>query len=104
MIGDQAASERIPYFLSDQYEVGMEYSGYATAWDEVVFRGDPDDGEFVAFLLRDRRVLAGMKVNVWDVTEQVQALIRSRQAIDTAALTDLGTPLEALVAQQLAGR
>jgi hypothetical protein len=75
----------------------MEYSGHAPSWDEVVFRGDRDSGEFVAFWLKDRRVLAGMNVNVWDVNEHVQALIRSRQEIDVAALTSTDTPLEALI-------
>jgi hypothetical protein len=71
----------------------MEYSGYAAEWDEVVVRGDRDSGEFVAFWLKDTRVLAGMNVNVWDVNDQVQALIRSRQQIDAGALADVDTPL-----------
>jgi 3-phenylpropionate/trans-cinnamate dioxygenase ferredoxin reductase subunit len=97
MLGEPVSYDRIPYFFSDQYEVGMEYSGHAPKWDEVVFRGDPSDGEFVAFWLRERRVVAGMNVNVWDVNEQVQALIRSRQLIDVAALADRDTPLDSLV-------
>jgi 3-phenylpropionate/trans-cinnamate dioxygenase ferredoxin reductase subunit len=97
MLGEQVSYDRIPYFFSDQYDVGMEYSGHAPSWDEVVFRGDRDSGEFVAFWLKDRRVLAGMNVNVWDVNEHVQALIRSRQEIDVAALTSTDTPLEALI-------
>ena len=82
MLGEPVSYDRIPYFFSDQYDVGMEYSGYATEWDEVVFRGDREGGEFVAFWLRDGRVVAGMNVNVWDVNEHVQALIRSRQPVD----------------------
>ncbi len=78
MLGDAVSYDRIPYFFSDQYDVGMEYSGYAPNWDEVVFRGDRAEGEFVAFWLRDGAVVAGMNVNVWDVNEHVQALIRSR--------------------------
>jgi 3-phenylpropionate/trans-cinnamate dioxygenase ferredoxin reductase subunit len=97
MLGEQLSYDRIPYFFSDQYDVGMEYSGHAPSWDEVVFRGDRESGEFVAFWLKDRRVLAGMNVNVWDVNEHVQALIRSRQEIDVAALTSPETPLEELV-------
>jgi 3-phenylpropionate/trans-cinnamate dioxygenase ferredoxin reductase subunit len=89
--------DRLPYFFSDQYDVGMEYSGYATDWDEVVFRGDPESREFVAFWLAQGRVVAGMNVNVWDVNEQVQALIRARRPIDRARLTDPGTPLEELL-------
>jgi 3-phenylpropionate/trans-cinnamate dioxygenase ferredoxin reductase subunit len=97
MLGIPTSYDRIPYFFSDQYDVGMEYSGYATTWDEVVFRGDRDSGEFIAFWIKDQRVLAGMNVNVWDVNEHVQALIRSRRPIQTAALTDLDTPLETLI-------
>jgi 3-phenylpropionate/trans-cinnamate dioxygenase ferredoxin reductase component len=64
MLGEPVSYDRIPYFFSDQYDVGMEYSGYAPKWDEVVFRGDRDGGEFIAFWLQDARVVAGMNVNV----------------------------------------
>ncbi len=93
MLGEQVSYERIPYFFSDQYDVGMEYSGYATSWDEVVFRGDRDGGEFIAFWLKDRRVVAGMNVNVWDVNQHVQALIRSKAQVDPAALASTDTSL-----------
>ncbi|MGN6870035.1 MAG: NAD(P)/FAD-dependent oxidoreductase [Solirubrobacteraceae bacterium] len=99
MLGEPVSFDRIPYFFSDQFDVGMEYSGYAPHWDKVVFRGDRDGGEFIAFWLRDDHVVAGMNVNVWDVNEHVQALIRSRQAVDVAALTDSDTPLESLAGQ-----
>jgi len=96
MLGQTISYDRIPYFYSDQYDVGMEYSGYAPKWDEVVFRGERDSGEFIAFWLKDQRVIAGMNVNVWDVNEHVQALIRSRRPIDVDRLTDPDTPLESL--------
>jgi 3-phenylpropionate/trans-cinnamate dioxygenase ferredoxin reductase component len=97
MLGQPVSYDRLPYFFSDQYDVGMEYSGYAPTWDEVVLRGDSRTGEFVAFWLQERRVLAGMNVNIWDVNEHIQALIRSRQAVDVAALADPETPLASLV-------
>jgi 3-phenylpropionate/trans-cinnamate dioxygenase ferredoxin reductase subunit len=97
MLGRDVAYSRLPYFFSDQYDVGMEYSGLAADWDRVVFRGDPASHEFIAFWLRDDRVVAGMNVNVWDVNDDVQALIRSRSAIDAAALADPDTALESLV-------
>ncbi|MGH2886324.1 MAG: oxidoreductase C-terminal domain-containing protein, partial [Solirubrobacteraceae bacterium] len=103
MLDKPVSFDRIPYFFSDQYEVGMEYSGYATSWDQVVFRGDRAGGEFIAFWLRDGLVLAGMNVNVWDVNEHVQALIRSRQPVDVAALTDPDTPLDSLVGELTTG-
>jgi 3-phenylpropionate/trans-cinnamate dioxygenase ferredoxin reductase component len=64
MLGQASAYDRLPYFFSDQYDVGMEYSGFARIWDRVVFRGDPATREFVAFWLVEDRVLAGMNVNV----------------------------------------
>jgi 3-phenylpropionate/trans-cinnamate dioxygenase ferredoxin reductase subunit len=97
MLGDETSYDRLPYFFSDQYDVGMEYSGHARDWDRVVIRGDRDSGEFIAFWLHERRVVAGMNVNVWDVNEHVQALIRSREQVDVSALTDPDTSLQSLV-------
>lgn len=94
MLGQGVAYERIPYFFSDQYDLGMEYSGYAPSWDEVVFRGDLAAREFIAFWLEAGRVVAGMNVNVWEVTEPIQALVRSPEPIDVARLTDTNVPLE----------
>jgi 3-phenylpropionate/trans-cinnamate dioxygenase ferredoxin reductase subunit len=88
MLGRGKPYDNLPYFFSDQYDVGMEYAGYATDWDEVVFRGDVDGREFIAFWLAEGRVLAGMNVNVWDVTDDIQALIRSRRQVDRARLAD----------------
>jgi 3-phenylpropionate/trans-cinnamate dioxygenase ferredoxin reductase component len=98
MLGQQVSYDRVPYFFSDQYEVGMEYSGYAPQWDEVVFRGDRSGGEFIAFWLRDGRVAAGMNVNVWDVNADVEALIRSDAKVDADTLADPDVPLTALLA------
>jgi len=103
MLGDPVSYDRIPYFFSDQYDVGMEYSGHAPQWDEVVFRGERDGGEFIAFWLQGGRVIAGMNVNVWDVNEHVQALVRSRQAVDVAQLIDSDTPLESLLGEPIRG-
>lgn len=103
MLGEPVSYDHIPYFFSDQYEVGMEYSGYAPQWDEVVFRGERASGEFIAFWLRDGRVAAGMNVNVWDVNEQIRALVGSRQIVNPAKLTDPDTPLESLSAEATSG-
>jgi 3-phenylpropionate/trans-cinnamate dioxygenase ferredoxin reductase subunit len=96
MLGAGEPYERVPYFFSDQYDLGMEYSGYAPSWDEVVFRGDPSAREFIAFWLKGGRVLAGMNVNVWDVTDPIQALVRSGRHVDPAALADTGMDLAEL--------
>ena len=68
MLGRREPFSRVPYFYSDQYDVGMEYSGHAPEWDEVVFRGDVEAREFIAFWVKDGRVAAGMNVNIWDAS------------------------------------
>jgi 3-phenylpropionate/trans-cinnamate dioxygenase ferredoxin reductase subunit len=103
MLDQSAVFDEIPYFFSDQYEIGMEYGGHTPSWDEVVFRGDVDGREFVAFWLEDGRVVAGMNVNVWDVSETIRELIRSRRQIDREALVDTDTPIDELVAAESAG-
>ncbi|MFB7966211.1 NAD(P)/FAD-dependent oxidoreductase [Streptomyces sp. G9] len=99
MLGQDVTYDRIPYFFSDQYDLGLEYSGWAPpgSYDEVIIRGDAGKREFIAFWLKDRRVLAGMNVNVWDVTETIQELIRARQQHDPEALADPSVPLDSLL-------
>jgi 3-phenylpropionate/trans-cinnamate dioxygenase ferredoxin reductase subunit len=96
MLGQDAVYERVPYFFSDQYDVGMEYAGHSAPGDEVVFRGDPATREFIAFWLRDGRVTAGMNVNVWDVNEHLQELVRSGASVDAVRLRDADVPLDEL--------
>jgi 3-phenylpropionate/trans-cinnamate dioxygenase ferredoxin reductase subunit len=98
MLGHDDVYDRLPYFFSDQYDVGMEYSGHATGADRVVLRGDPASREFIAFWLTDGRVLAGMNVNVWDVADPIRALIASREPVEERRLTDPDVPLTMLVA------
>ena len=99
MLGDSGAVyERLPYFYTDQFDLGMEYSGYVEpgGYDRVVFRGDAGAREFIAFWLgADGRVLAGMNVNVWDVNDQVQELVRLAAPMDPELLANPAVPLEA---------
>jgi 3-phenylpropionate/trans-cinnamate dioxygenase ferredoxin reductase subunit len=108
MLGQPLVYDRMPYFFTDQYDLGMEYSGWVEPgrYDPVVFRGDPDGGEFLAFWTADGRVLAGMNVNVWDVQDQIQALVRAGHAgtpVDPARLADPDVPLAELLSPAAAG-
>ncbi|WP_060884803.1 NAD(P)/FAD-dependent oxidoreductase [Streptomyces caniscabiei] len=100
MLGQDVTYDRVPYFFSDQYDLGMEYSGWAPpgSYDQVLIRGDAGKREFIAFWVKEGRVLAGMNVNVWDVTEPIQKLIRSRARVDVEALSNPQVPLESLIA------
>ncbi|MEU8482734.1 FAD-dependent oxidoreductase [Streptomyces sp. NPDC048641] len=99
MLGQEVTYDRVPYFFSDQYDVGLEYSGWAPpgSYDQVVIRGDAGKRQFIAFWLKGGRVLAGMNVNVWDVTETIQALIRSGVRPGADRLSDPSVPLTALL-------
>ncbi|GAA0401478.1 ferredoxin [Acrocarpospora corrugata] len=90
MMGEQVSYDLVPYFYTDQYELGMEFSGDIEGHDQVVIRGA--DLEFIAFWLREGRAIAGMNVNVWDVVDDIQALIRSGRRVDPAELADPDTP------------
>ena len=96
MLGQDAVYDNVPYFYSDQYDLGMEYAGHVEpgGYDQVVFRGDVEGREFIAFWLSDGRVLAGMNVNVWDVNEVIQEMVRDRRAVDVARLADVDVPLQ----------
>ncbi|NUP32407.1 MAG: FAD-dependent oxidoreductase [Streptomycetaceae bacterium] len=99
MLGKDAVYDRVPYFFTDQYDLGMEYSGYADpgGYDRVVFRGDPAAGEFIAFWTAEGRVLAGMNVNVWDVTDPIRDLVTAKRPVDLARLADPDVPLGELL-------
>jgi NADPH-dependent 2,4-dienoyl-CoA reductase/sulfur reductase-like enzyme len=98
MLGQDLTYDRVPYFFSDQYDMGMEYSGWAPpgTYDQVVIRGDAGKREFIAFWVKGNRVLAGMNVNVWDVTDPIQQLIRTKAQVDTEALANPHVPLDSL--------
>ena len=98
MLGQEVIYDRVPYFYSDQYDLGMETSGLPEPghYDQVVYRGDREGLEFIAFWLTSGAVVAGMNVNVWDVTDDIQALIRSGRKVDTTRLIDPDVPIAEL--------
>ena len=89
MLGRAADYDELPYFFTDQYDLGMEYVGHSAGYRKVVFRGDPATREFTAFWLDgEDRVLAGMNVNIWSGLDDIKALIRARRPVDSTALAD----------------
>jgi 3-phenylpropionate/trans-cinnamate dioxygenase ferredoxin reductase component len=95
ILGENAAYTELPYFYSDQYDLGMEYIGHAApgSYARVLVRGDLPGREFVAFWLdNEDHVLASMNVNVWDVVDEIKPLIAGRVPVDVQKLTDADTP------------
>ena len=95
MLGQSVRYDPVPYFYSDQYDLGMECAGLPSPgrYDQVLYRGDRGTMEFIAFWLAGGAVIAGMNVNVWDVNDDIQALIRAARPVDPARLTNPDIPL-----------
>jgi 3-phenylpropionate/trans-cinnamate dioxygenase ferredoxin reductase component len=98
MLGSDDLWRRVPYFFSDQYDVGMEFAGELGSADRVVLRGDMAGREFIAFWLSRDHLVAGMNVNVWDVSEPIQALISMNAVVDDKQLADPDVSLAELAA------
>jgi 3-phenylpropionate/trans-cinnamate dioxygenase ferredoxin reductase subunit len=88
ILGARQPYVRTPYFYSDQYDLGMEYRGYAPEWGRVVVRGDLEGGEFLAFWIADSRVIAAMNANVWDQGDALLSLVESERRVDIGRLAD----------------
>ena len=99
MLGQDAEHDMIPYFYTDQFDLGMELSGFPPLMKDasLVIRGDLATREFIVFWMQGARVVGGMNVNIWDVNETVQQLIRSGAGVDPRALADTEVALDSLV-------
>jgi 3-phenylpropionate/trans-cinnamate dioxygenase ferredoxin reductase component len=89
LLGRGESYDRLPYFFTDQYDLGMEYVGHVgpEGYDEVVLRGDVAGRVFTAFWLKDGAVVAGMHANDWDAIDPVRRIVETG-AVDLAALRD----------------
>jgi 3-phenylpropionate/trans-cinnamate dioxygenase ferredoxin reductase subunit len=97
ILGQAVSYDHLPFFYTDQYDLGMEFTGLVDGADALVHRGDVAGREFIVFWTAAGRVIAGMNVNIWDVSDQIGALIRSGAVIDPARLADPDIALDELV-------
>jgi 3-phenylpropionate/trans-cinnamate dioxygenase ferredoxin reductase component len=93
LVGDPKPYARTPYFYSDQFDLGMEYRGYAPEWGKVAIRGDVAERTFHAFWLADGRVIAAMNANLWDDGEALRHLVETEERVDVGRLVDARIPL-----------
>ncbi|WP_148573094.1 NAD(P)/FAD-dependent oxidoreductase [Nocardioides caldifontis] len=97
MLGAEEPHDHLPYFFTDQYDLGMEYVGHAGGDDGLVLRGDPGSGVYTAFWATGDRVSAAMHVNDWDATPSLRAIVGADH-VDLARLRDPAVPLGEVVA------
>ena len=91
--GQREVADHLPYFFSDQYDLGLEYVGHHTPGDELVVRGDLEGRRFVVFWHRDEIVTAAMQVNTWDVIDDLKGIVARGQRVDVGRLADPAEPL-----------
>jgi NADPH-dependent 2,4-dienoyl-CoA reductase/sulfur reductase-like enzyme len=97
ILGEEARAEALPYFFTDQYDLGMEYVGSPgpDGYDDVVVRGETTGGRvFTAWWLRDGLVVAGMHANDWDAIGDVRRIVGTR--VDADVLRDESRELKDL--------
>jgi 3-phenylpropionate/trans-cinnamate dioxygenase ferredoxin reductase subunit len=94
--GQAAPYDRLPMFFTDQYDMGMEYRGHAPDFDEVIFRGSTESGEFLVFYLEEGVIRAVANVNTWGIGDEIEALLRAEAGPDRRAIADWETPLSEL--------
>ena len=98
VLGAGEIYDRVPYFYSDQFDLGMEVRGRTLGSDRAVIRGDVTRREFLAFWLSDGRVVAAMNANIWDVTDDLAAMVADRSRIEPERLADVAVPIAAMAA------
>jgi 3-phenylpropionate/trans-cinnamate dioxygenase ferredoxin reductase component len=96
MLGQRKGYDRLPYFYSDQFDLGMEYVGVGMDWDEVVLRGNPAGREFIAFWLKDGYTVAAMNANIWDVNDDLRSILLAGHRIGAERLRNTAIPLTEL--------
>jgi 3-phenylpropionate/trans-cinnamate dioxygenase ferredoxin reductase component len=94
MLGGDQPYDRLPYFFTDQYDLGMEYVGSVgpDGYDEVVLRGDVSTRVFTALWLQGRRVVAAMHANDWDQIDPIRGIVG--REVDRDRLADASVPLD----------
>ena len=99
MLGQEEPYSPVLYFWSDQYDLNLQYVGYATKWDRIVYRGDPKEQNFSAFFMEDGAMVAALAVNRFRDVNPARALIRDKRRVDEKQLADESVNLKTLVAE-----
>jgi len=99
MLGQDAVDARPSYFFSDQYDLGMEYTGDIgpSGYDRVIFRRHADSRQVIVFWLHEQRVQAGMNINIWDAADDIEQLVQSPRPVNVDDLANPGIPLASLL-------
>jgi len=97
ILGRPAAAVGAPWFWTDQFDLNLQILGGRCPHDRVVSRGNPADGPWCHFFLKDERIVTACLGNAGRERRAVKQLMDSRAPVEPAALADPGTSLRSLV-------
>ena len=97
MVGKDEPFEDPHWFWSDQYDINLQYAGFAYSWDDVVIRGSVGDRSFCAFYLNEGVLLACLGMNRGREVRRSMKLIAARARPEPSALRDEAVDLKSLV-------
>jgi 3-phenylpropionate/trans-cinnamate dioxygenase ferredoxin reductase subunit len=98
MLGSAEPFDDPHWFWSDQYDLNLQYGGFAKEWDDIVIRGSVEDRDFCAFYLKDGVLLAALGLNRGKEVRRAMKLISAAARPDTTALRDEDVDLRSLAA------
>jgi 3-phenylpropionate/trans-cinnamate dioxygenase ferredoxin reductase subunit len=96
MLGQAVVYDEIPWFWSDQYDATLQYAGFHTNWEQLVLRGRPESGSFLACYLNDGRIDAVAGLNRAKEVRGSIPLIKARARVDPRQLHDESVDLRSL--------
>jgi 3-phenylpropionate/trans-cinnamate dioxygenase ferredoxin reductase subunit len=78
LLGEPVTYADLPYFFTDQYDLGMEYFGYigSGGFDDLTVEPGKTDDAFAAYWSREGRLVAAMHVNQWDRSDELRDRVR----------------------------
>lgn len=63
MAGRDAEYRGVPFFWTNQFKLSLSYVGFARQWDDIVYDGQPEQRDFVAYYISEGHVIAAAGVN-----------------------------------------
>jgi 3-phenylpropionate/trans-cinnamate dioxygenase ferredoxin reductase subunit len=99
MLGEDRDYEVVPYFFSDLADwASLEYVGPAYEWDEEIWRGDADSGEFSVWYLKDGKVAGALSVERSEDLAEARRMLADKVDVSAAKaeIADSGSDLAAV--------
>jgi 3-phenylpropionate/trans-cinnamate dioxygenase ferredoxin reductase subunit len=99
MLGEDRDYDVVPYFFSDLADwASLEYVGPARDWDEEIWRGDREAGEFSVWYIKDGKLAGALSVGRSEDLAEARRMLADGVDVSTARerIADPGSDLAAI--------